>query len=100
MEPPIKFEAIGEEIACDFGDEHGVCFGAVTKYDEEEALYAVVYNDGDSCDFDDHEYHQAWHFGHQIRRGKQKYNKAPFSSAKESSIRKRTKVSLLVRTCL
>jgi hypothetical protein len=63
-DPPEGFAAVGEEIACDFGED-GVHCGAVTEYtafhvDWDDGLYQIVHADGDREQMSLEEYTSAW----------------------------------------
>ena len=56
--PPLVGDAVGKEVARDFGEEHGgIFYGTVTSVKGgEETLYRVRYTDGDEEDLDEGQY--------------------------------------------
>jgi hypothetical protein len=90
-DPPLGKEAVGVEVACDFGEPHGVCFGAITEQgvDEGDPFYQVTYDDGDFADFDEEEYNFAYELAWTITRGRKGKKKKP--KPKKKPLKKKIK---------
>ncbi len=54
---PQGAAAVGLLVSCDFGGDHGICSGKITRVNttSRRPLYHVVYTDGDEEDYDDAE---------------------------------------------
>ncbi len=54
---PQGAAAVGLLVSRDFGGDHGICSGKITRVDTStrRPLYHVVYTDGDEEDYDDGE---------------------------------------------